>query len=638
MAYWDNLKVTGQPGSRKAPTAGASTNHRGMDVIFPDGKVRPEVGGVVYYSGPMEGYGNIVVVKGDDGNFYHYAHNAANRVQKNQRVNPGEVIATMGSTGTSSGPHTHIEVTDSNGNNLHPQTRQSLGIGGNKLASQGFYGNPMQETSQTRPDLDVQRVYAPVPDILDPTGDVANISNQSLVGLMALAEQHRQQQEALSRDPRFDITSQMQQADTNLQGIQQQALPQINEQSYMNVMSPEEMKARADQANLENTIAEAQAQKAIDTVYGDYKNRRTSEQMGDYLTNQANAMNQQFINASPALQQYYQAQSAGVPQGLYNIDPAEIQRRINADNAYKAYMNSQMLTYSGVNPNIANAFGAMAQQAPSQAQQYLQQAEAKYQADIANKYGVPYQQLMDQSKAMQEYQKSYAPQLVAGQKEAMIQPEMNFRTVAEKVIPTAENMYQDKVTATNNYITALQNADKNYIKANEPGANMIGKITEQRGQLQEKQPQRVLDKYHILAGQMGSPTTPQMQGTTSLGTSAMTNVTKGVGDINKAQSDIYNTQSRELTQNEQNMINAYKAQYGSPSSAKPKPTEQELKAGDAEKVIKYIMSDVTGRPDPAKYGAAKTYLMATGRYNEEEVDAILQMAYTQATVNQKGGK
>ena len=57
-----------------------------------------------------QSYGNLIVVLGDDGNRYYYAHLAEIRVSKGQRVNSGDAIGVMGNTGNSFGAHTHFEM------------------------------------------------------------------------------------------------------------------------------------------------------------------------------------------------------------------------------------------------------------------------------------------------------------------------------------------------------------------------------------------------------------------------------------------------------------------------------------------------------------------------------------------------
>ncbi|HHH13545.1 MAG TPA: M23 family metallopeptidase, partial [Thiolapillus brandeum] len=56
------------------------------------------------------GYGNVVEIRHADGYITHYAHNRENLVKVGDRVEKGETIAIMGSTGRSSGPHVHFEV------------------------------------------------------------------------------------------------------------------------------------------------------------------------------------------------------------------------------------------------------------------------------------------------------------------------------------------------------------------------------------------------------------------------------------------------------------------------------------------------------------------------------------------------
>lgn len=65
---------------------------------------------LVRNSGWNGGYGLYVVVKHDNGTQTLYAHNSKNYVVPGQRVGAGEVIAAVGSTGRSTGPHLHFEI------------------------------------------------------------------------------------------------------------------------------------------------------------------------------------------------------------------------------------------------------------------------------------------------------------------------------------------------------------------------------------------------------------------------------------------------------------------------------------------------------------------------------------------------
>jgi murein DD-endopeptidase MepM/ murein hydrolase activator NlpD len=104
-------KVSSRSGMRKDPFTGEIAYHRGVDIAAPAGTpVYPLKGGKVTYSGWARGYGNVVVVDHGDGFMTKYAHNRANRVAAGDRICPDTIIAEVGETGRSTGPHLHFEV------------------------------------------------------------------------------------------------------------------------------------------------------------------------------------------------------------------------------------------------------------------------------------------------------------------------------------------------------------------------------------------------------------------------------------------------------------------------------------------------------------------------------------------------
>ncbi len=87
-------------------------HHDGIDIPARTGSHIVAVdNGVVVYSGRNLGaYGNITVIAHKNGLFSVYAHADKNFTRKDQKVHKGQVIATVGSTGRSTGPHLHFEI------------------------------------------------------------------------------------------------------------------------------------------------------------------------------------------------------------------------------------------------------------------------------------------------------------------------------------------------------------------------------------------------------------------------------------------------------------------------------------------------------------------------------------------------
>jgi murein DD-endopeptidase MepM/ murein hydrolase activator NlpD len=86
--------------------------HKGIDVANSTGTpVYASADGVVEKAGWNNGgYGNLVDIRHADGSMTRYGHNSKILVRVGQQVHQGETIALMGSTGFSTGPHSHFEV------------------------------------------------------------------------------------------------------------------------------------------------------------------------------------------------------------------------------------------------------------------------------------------------------------------------------------------------------------------------------------------------------------------------------------------------------------------------------------------------------------------------------------------------
>jgi murein DD-endopeptidase MepM/ murein hydrolase activator NlpD len=92
--------------------SGQGGYHKAMDIMGKIGwNVRAAAGGIVGYAGDkVPGFGNMIMVVHPAGWVTLYAHNSVNFVSAGERVQKGSVLAEVGSTGRSTGPHVHFEL------------------------------------------------------------------------------------------------------------------------------------------------------------------------------------------------------------------------------------------------------------------------------------------------------------------------------------------------------------------------------------------------------------------------------------------------------------------------------------------------------------------------------------------------
>ncbi len=85
--------------------------HTGLDVAGDMGTdIVAADAGVIEFSGEMNGYGNYIIIDHENGYKTAYAHCDELLAVEGVRVKQGDVIAKMGSTGRSTGPHLHFEI------------------------------------------------------------------------------------------------------------------------------------------------------------------------------------------------------------------------------------------------------------------------------------------------------------------------------------------------------------------------------------------------------------------------------------------------------------------------------------------------------------------------------------------------
>lgn len=113
-------RVTSPFGTRLHPILGVYKSHNGIDIGADYGtNILAADGGIVAVSQYSSSYGNYVVINHGNGNRTLYAHMSKRLVSVGDTVEQGQTIGLIGSTGMSTGPHLHYEVTI-NGTRTNP--------------------------------------------------------------------------------------------------------------------------------------------------------------------------------------------------------------------------------------------------------------------------------------------------------------------------------------------------------------------------------------------------------------------------------------------------------------------------------------------------------------------------------------
>ncbi len=103
--------VTSEFGTRIHPISGDLRFHAGIDIAAELGtNIYSAFDGEVIYADYDQWNGNFLKIQHDNGIMTVYCHCEKLNVKKGQKIRAGEVIATVGSTGSSTGPHLHFEI------------------------------------------------------------------------------------------------------------------------------------------------------------------------------------------------------------------------------------------------------------------------------------------------------------------------------------------------------------------------------------------------------------------------------------------------------------------------------------------------------------------------------------------------
>jgi murein DD-endopeptidase MepM/ murein hydrolase activator NlpD len=115
-------RLSSQFGTRTHPVKKLVRHHGGVDLAAPmRSHVRAITAGKVVFAGEYAGYGKLVTIKHDGMRTSLYGHLSEINVNIGQKVNAGDIIGRVGSTGISTGPHLHFEWRE-DGKALDPLT------------------------------------------------------------------------------------------------------------------------------------------------------------------------------------------------------------------------------------------------------------------------------------------------------------------------------------------------------------------------------------------------------------------------------------------------------------------------------------------------------------------------------------
>ncbi|HXK55798.1 MAG: M23 family metallopeptidase [Gammaproteobacteria bacterium] len=114
--------ISSNYGYRKDPFNGRKTFHQGVDIASKRGSpVHAVASGVVMEARKKSGYGYYIEINHADGLVTKYAHNSKVFVESGDLVEKGDIIGLVGSSGRSTGPHVHFEISR-NGKSINPSS------------------------------------------------------------------------------------------------------------------------------------------------------------------------------------------------------------------------------------------------------------------------------------------------------------------------------------------------------------------------------------------------------------------------------------------------------------------------------------------------------------------------------------
>ena len=295
------------------------------------------------------------------------------------------------------------------------------------------------------------------------------------------------------------------------------------------------------------------------------------------------------------------------------------------DNAYNNVMAGRALMHANTNPKLAAVEMQLAQMPQNTAEQYLQQAQAKYQMDLANRLGIPYQEAIQQAKAMQDIYKAMAPNVVSANKEAIAQEQQNLRNYMENVEKPYVDVQKNVANAGSDYMGALNRQDEINRLTNDIAAQAMKEALDRKNKMLAEYPEQVQKKYQTEQSGANTLGEPMLRGNTSLSTTGIDATQKATSNLNtqlQAASEEYGKNLRKIED-----ILAEKDKLAQKAAEKEKGADNKLKASIMQNAIKMSRNNLTGEKDASTLNEVAVYLASSGLYTKEEIKEILTQLY-----------
>lgn len=126
FSWSDYGTVTSDFGYRDTDIPGASSDHRGIDIVLNSDSIPAFISGTVIDKGTNSSMGNWLKIQQSDGYTATYMHMATlSPLSVGSSVSAGQTVGTQGSTGISSGKHLHYQIQSASGEYVNPTIYES---------------------------------------------------------------------------------------------------------------------------------------------------------------------------------------------------------------------------------------------------------------------------------------------------------------------------------------------------------------------------------------------------------------------------------------------------------------------------------------------------------------------------------